>query len=99
MASQFRGPDWKESTVHTFSSPPDVTEALEGADEAVERAREQLYEDIGYTENEEWKYPKEVCLCMCVCVGVCVCVCVHVHACVCTCMYIHYMCGRLTVSV
>ena len=33
---------------------------LRTEDEEVEKAREQLYKDIGYVENDEWKYPKEV---------------------------------------
>lgn len=36
-----------------------VVDLPEG-DEELEKAREQLYKDIGYVENDENKYPKEV---------------------------------------
>ena len=38
----------------------EVVEDLEEEDEEAEKAREQLYKDIGYMEDDELKYPKEV---------------------------------------
>ena len=35
-------------------------DVLEEGEEELDKAREQLYKDIGYVENEELKYPKEV---------------------------------------
>ena len=40
----------------------EVRDILEAEDPEAEKAREQLYKDIGYVEEEDWKYPKEVWL-------------------------------------
>jgi hypothetical protein len=39
----------------------ELTDVIEGVDEDFEKAREELYKNIGYAESEEHKYPKEVC--------------------------------------
>ena len=38
----------------------ELSVGLEEEDEEIEKAREQLYKEIGYVENEDLKYPKEV---------------------------------------
>ena len=35
-------------------------DVVDVVDEELEKAREQLYKEIGYVENDELKYPKEV---------------------------------------
>lgn len=34
---------------------------IEGADEDLEKAKEELYKEIGYVESDELKFPKDVC--------------------------------------